>query len=419
MKFAYFTEMYPSYVTAFYARRPGLADQPYATQLAALAADAFAWNGAWGPALAPLGYEVLEVFPDVEPLQRAWATEQGASWPPTQWCTEVSILQLKSFQPEVLFIDDPRSFNRSWLSRLRQACPSLWLVLGFSGSAAYDLDTIQACNAVLTCARSYVDFFRMKGFRAFYLRHAFNPAVLGSLPACSEPIAQVSFVGNIVRAARYHLEREQLLEALVDAIPLSLHCPQSEINFWWDLADTTGRRGIYLLMQMIKALGVNQRAFDRLPRIGRAAFWQALPLRQVNPRLKPYLKPAAYGLEMYCVLQRSAVALNKHIDAAGSEAGNCRLFEATGVAACMLTDWKDNLSELFEPDAEVVAYRSAEECIEKARWLLDHPAEREAIAKAGQARTLREHTFAHRAQEMDAIIKKLLSPTGSAQSCNG
>jgi len=419
MKFVYLTDIYPSYVTAFYARRSGLADQPYATQLAALAADAFAWNGAWEPALAPLGYEIREVFLNVEPLQRAWAKEQGVPWAPTQWRTEVPLLQLKPFQAEILFIDAPLSFDRSWLDRLRQNCPSLRLVLGFSGSAAYDLDTLRACDAVLTCTRSYADFFRMEGCRAFYLRHAFNPAVLARLPARGEPGLQVSFVGNVVRVMGYHLERAQLLEALIEAIPLSLHCPQSEISLWGDLVETTARRGVYVLMQMVKGLGVSQTVLRRLPRIGQAALWTTLPLRQINPRLKPYLKPAVYGLEMCHVLQRSAVALNKHIDAAGSEAGNCRLFEATGVGTCLLTDWKTNLAELFEPDVEVVAYRSAEECIEKARWLLDHRAEREAIAKAGQARTLREHTFAHRAQELDSIIKELLKLTGSVQSCYG
>ncbi|MFN6031973.1 MAG: glycosyltransferase [Dolichospermum sp.] len=41
-------------------------------------------------------------------------------------------------------------------------------------------------------------------------------------------------------------------------------------------------------------------------------------------------------------------------------------------------------------------------------WLLDHPQEREAIAKAGQARTLKDHTFAQRAIQLDEIIRKMI-----------
>ncbi len=82
-----------------------------------------------------------------------------------------------------------------------------------------------------------------------------------------------------------------------------------------------------------------------------------------------------------------------------------RLFEATGVGSCLLTDWKNNLSDLFEPDAEVVAYRNAEECIEKAEYLLRHEGERQKIAAAGQCRTLRDHTFARRAEQLDQLIR--------------
>ncbi|MFM6368666.1 MAG: glycosyltransferase, partial [Dolichospermum sp.] len=70
--------------------------------------------------------------------------------------------------------------------------------------------------------------------------------------------------------------------------------------------------------------------------------------------------------------------------------------------------WKDNLPELFEPEKEVVTYKSVEECIEKVKWLLDHPQEREAIAKAGQVRTLRDHTFDKRAIQLDQIIRQYL-----------
>ncbi len=88
-----------------------------------------------------------------------------------------------------------------------------------------------------------------------------------------------------------------------------------------------------------------------------------------------------------------------------------RLFETTGVGACLLTDWKENLSELFEPDAEVLTYRSAEECVEKVNYILEHEEERRSIAAAGQLRTLREHTFDNRAARIDEIIRSVLNHT--------
>ena len=71
----------------------------------------------------------------------------------------------------------------------------------------------------------------------------------------------------------------------------------------------------------------------------------------------------------------------------------------------MLTDWKANLGELFEPDSEIVTYKDAGECVEKVSYLLSHDADRSAIAAAGQRRTLRDHSFDKRAVQLDQIIR--------------
>jgi len=103
------------------------------------------------------------------------------------------------------------------------------------------------------------------------------------------------------------------------------------------------------------------------------------------------------------------VTLNSHIDISRGSASNMRLFEATGVGSCLLTDAKSNLQEMFVSDQEVVTYRSVDECLEKASYLLEHEAVRAGIAAAGQRRTLADHTFAHRAVLLDEIIRRLLA----------
>ena len=55
---------------------------------------------------------------------------------------------------------------------------------------------------------------------------------------------------------------------------------------------------------------------------------------------------------------------------------------------------------------EVVTYRSPEEGIEKALYLLDREEGRRAIAAAGQRRTLRDHAYAgRRAARPDEVIR--------------
>jgi spore maturation protein CgeB len=78
------------------------------------------------------------------------------------------------------------------------------------------------------------------------------------------------------------------------------------------------------------------------------------------------------------------------------------------MGALLMTDWKENLHEMFTPGTEVVAYRSADECLELIQYYLDHTHEREAIARAGQEHTLRAHTYYQRSQELVEIVGRYL-----------
>jgi spore maturation protein CgeB len=113
----------------------------------------------------------------------------------------------------------------------------------------------------------------------------------------------------------------------------------------------------------------------------------------------------AWGLDMYRVLYESRIALNRHIAAAAQFANNMRLFESTGVGTLLLTDEKENLPQLFEPGREVVTYRGEGELVERVEHFLEHEDERAAIARAGQERTLREHTYEQRMRELLEILQ--------------
>jgi spore maturation protein CgeB len=47
--------------------------------------------------------------------------------------------------------------------------------------------------------------------------------------------------------------------------------------------------------------------------------------------------------------------------------------------------------------------------VEKVKWLRDHPMEREEIGLAGQKRTLEDHTFARRAEQLHDVIRERLT----------
>jgi hypothetical protein len=116
-----------------------------------------------------------------------------------------------------------------------------------------------------------------------------------------------------------------------------------------------------------------------------------------------------FGHAMYAVLRHSGVSLNLHTDAVTGEVGNMRLFEATGVGGCLLTDTAPNLRDLFEPDSEVATFTSTEECIEKAGYLVSNVRARDAMAQAGRKRTLSSHTTLHRCEQINTYLQEILN----------
>ena len=66
------------------------------------------------------------------------------------------------------------------------------------------------------------------------------------------------------------------------------------------------------------------------------------------------------------------------------------------------------LGHLFEPGKEIVTYKSVDEAVEKVTYLLDHEDERAEIARAGQKKTLMNHTIFNRCQLIDDLIQSKL-----------
>lgn len=98
-----------------------------------------------------------------------------------------------------------------------------------------------------------------------------------------------------------------------------------------------------------------------------------------------------------------------------------RLFEGAACGALVLTDGIANgLEELFERGREIVVYRDDRDLLEKIACYLANDEEREAIARAGQRRTLSEHTYAHRmahlVEKVTAADFRLLAPMRAASS---
>lgn len=402
--------VYPdAYLRFFHARRPALATQPYAIQHAALMNDCFGSSGFWTTALTQFGYETCEIVINVEAMQKRWALEQGASYRRHDWMFEIAAAQVKAFRPDVLIIADYSTVTAAFLRRLRRESPGLRLVLMWCGAPYNDASVFRESDIVLSCVPELVAHFREGGQRCDHLNHAFEPRILEKIDTTAEANVGLAFVGSIHKQARFHQEREQILLGLIE---------RTDLRLWSDIKppaprhrrSVAARQKIYESLRVARRIGLRSSLLTSLPVVGKVARWQPPPVSPppVDERLVARACEPLFGLAMFQQLRRSKVVLNTHIDISSNSASNLRLFEATGVGACLLTDWKENMTELFEPAAEAVTYRSVEECIEQAQYLLAHEDERRKIAAAGQRRTLSEHTYAQRAEQLDQLIRAAL-----------
>jgi spore maturation protein CgeB len=80
-----------------------------------------------------------------------------------------------------------------------------------------------------------------------------------------------------------------------------------------------------------------------------------------------------------------------------------RVFEAAGAAACLISDAWEGIEQFLEPGREVLVARDGDEVAGHVAALDAATARR--IGQAALARVLAEHTYAHRAAEVEAVLE--------------
>ena len=390
MRFLILSTDYPDFLSWFYAQHPGLEEGPYEQQLRARMESLFGVADFYSSNLGRLGHQAWDVHANNEFMQKAWAREHGLQvdeansarermwalrqrlgpiaaktpiwhlrplWRPLLGCGNGSpawfyntlAAQIREYKPDILLNQSMDGISSHFLREMKS---SLRLLVGQIAAPLPESQDFSEYDLIVSSLPNFVDHFRSMGLVAELNRLAFEPRILSNLKDGPRNIP-VSFVGSVTR---HHRARVQLLEYL---------CARQHVQVWG------GEKGL------------PRDSSIRLSHMGHA-----------------------WGREMYEVLRRSKITLNHHIEVAGPFANNSRVFEATGTGTLLITDWKKNLHEMFEAGKEVVTYRTPEECIELLSYYLNHDEERESIARAGQQRTLRDHTYYQRMGELVEIVRR-------------
>lgn len=373
MRFLILNTDYPEFLADLYGSNPGLAEASYADQLEARYASLFSVADYYSRNLRGLGHEAWELYVNNEPLQRAWAREHGIELPASvvrewrlrrgflpwrvavpddRWMMAAARSQIEHYRPDVIVNQDVHGIGDPII---KAAKPFAKLTVAQLAATQPPVNRDWSLyDLAISSFPATLERFRDLGVRAELHRLGFEPRVLSAVGERPRSIP-VSFVGSFQGA---HLSRSAWLEKVVACVP---------VQVW----------------------------------TGSASLGDDSPIRRVA-------QGSAWGRRMYEILAASKITLNHHGDV-GPYANNLRLFEATGMGALLITDWKPNLSEYFDVGREVVAYRSPGECVEQVIHYLDHEDERVRIAAAGQSRTLTEHTWARRMGDFVSIVERYLA----------
>lgn len=364
MKFLQILTFYPAYLDAFYASRPGLADQAYEVQLEALFHDGFGASHVFAPYLKGYGYDSRMLVANCEPLQRRWLAEQGSplARQPELGIHDVVLRQVESFRPDIFYTSDPILFDSRFIRELSYR-PAM--VFGWRASSVPEETDWSEFDLMLSNFQFSLKLAEKHGARATqFFMPGFPPHVAREV-AGEQKRYDVVFSGQVSDA---HHRRRAVLNELSQAAErgngFSLECFIPE------------------------------------------------PVRDLAPGIMQRSRGAAWGLDMFRTLRRGRIALNVQCDMGSDQAGNMRLFETTGSGTFLLTDFQDNINRYFEPGRELETYRSNVELLEKVRYFLEHPQEREEIARRGQQRCLAEYSMDKLAGEMDRIIRRLVEAKG-------
>lgn len=366
---------YKGYLLSHYQRDPDLATKSYEEQRDALVFDAFPWIYSWANNNPFENIEIFETVHNCEWLQKSWSPnlDYGEGWQKL-----VLMDQIKNKQPNVCVLYPPEFFTNDFIEEIRHSVKHDIIIVGYDGINRENKYIFEGYDLIITCSdfisEKYVDI----GKESYTLNFAFDRDILNRLKLKYRPIYKTGFSGSIFE--NIHQDRLELIKYIARNFPLEI---RSEYP------------GIYRGVNHLKKI-----AREFLTDYDFNEFW-------INYKVWYQNKGPVYGLDMYQFLHDTKIVLNKHIDTV-KYAANVRMYEATGVGSCLLTDWKENIETIFIPDEEIVTYSSKEEAKDKIKFLLKNESVRTRIARAGQKKTLSTYTYQKNIPQLLNFIKNLL-----------
>lgn len=367
MKILFIDHYYPEFLKSFESSLGNRRDFSYDDMKKDLMDEMFGTSDFYSRNLKTLGHDADDIVINFDLLQRKWAKEKGlfVGWnffkkiPYLRGKFEKKIIykileaQIIDKKPDILYVQCIGFLDKKFLLKIKNY---VGMVVGQIASPLPPMSQFEPYNLIISSLPNIIEKLKNSNIPSEYLPLAFESSILEKVSQ-KKRVLPCTFIGGI---SKNHSERFYLLKRISQKIDLHLF-----------------------------GYGKNE-------------------LEKDSDMYKKH-HGEVWGSDMYEALSESMITINKHIDIAENYANNMRLFEATGMGALLITDKKDNLNDLFEIGKEVVAYENDDDLLEKIRYFGENADEREKIAKAGQLRTLRDHSYAKRMTELSLILERYLN----------
>lgn len=376
MKLLQILDFYPAYLTNLHQRFPDLKNQSFAQQRAAIFKDGFYGNHLFAPYLQAFGYDTQFVIVNDPYSQKKWMEENhfrtdNLDLTDVKDMYYVAHQQILAFQPDILLISNPIIFDSNFIRFITHQ-PKF--VIGWRAAHIGPAVDWTEFDLILSNVNELLETALLRGARHVAKFHPGFPNIIfeqiKKIPDLTKK-RDVSFAGQITTQ---HLKRHEHLK---------------EMGKW-----PLGLDGEFSIDYFIGSFFDSQYKTNYSIDIAVSIFM--------------YDHGGLWGMEMYQMLAESRICFNDLIDLAEGQSGNMRLFETTGVGSFLLTEWTQDLGNFFELGKEIESYKSIPELKEKVYYYLNHPEEREQIAKNGQARCLRDYSMEKRTEELGLILDELI-----------
>lgn len=361
-------------------------------------------SGSYEKSFNDIGVKATNIIFNARKLQERWAIEHNIN--PLISSIDLIFEQVKYYKPDIVWLDTSQLFDRKWINNLKNEISSIKLIIGHICSPvnAKMIESYSSFDLILACSTCIQKELATYGIKAELLYHGFDHSILNYIETDkNQKKIDVVFTGSLFTGFGFHKRRIEFIERLIEsniAIKTFGNIESRKKKFF---KQCMNRILVILLFLKCNFLIEKIHFLKKYKNYGKEKIKY-----YSNDLLKTVHSPI-FGLEMFQLLNNSKICFNIHGGNAERKcAGNMRLFESTGIGTCLITDWKENISDFFEIDKEIITYKTVEECITKIKWLLNNPIEAEKIAKAGQMRTLNDHTILKRVKDLDVILRNNL-----------